>query len=650
VGPVLANGNNLAGLAFTKDGRLYAALQQNPGKVVELDPTNAAVLRTVVNFNNATALATDPISGDLFVSNFDGVQRISNFANGPGTLTPYFSSGFTDGIVFAPDGTLYVKSGCCPDFVARVAGTNTASPGATTIIAYVDEGDGMALESNPADSSKPFLYVNRTNGIITRIDTSALPATPTDPCGSACTDIYTGGTRGDFVTVGPDGCLYATQSERVIKVTKADGSCSLLPVNPAPQLVLAPQTITPSPAQGTPETFTASFRNLSVPTGTPVTLTVIGPNLQALLERTDATGQATFTYAGTFTGTDALVATATVDTQTLTSNVAQVTWTAGPHTTFLSLNTSRSSGTPNTPLPLTATLVDVSASPAVAVPNVTLHFALAGQTCTGTTDSTGTASCALTPHVATGAYPLNADFLGTSFFLASSASKGVDLVTGAPVQQGFKNGDFCTYSKGAFAGRGVPGQFFDHSFLTTFARGLTLGDPTDTSPTDTKHDATWTATPTGQSALKTYLTSAAGGANTALTTDTTNATSTSGGELPRQTAAFTLNVGFDNANVSGGTDPGLFGDLTLCHLAAGSVIGSWTLSAAQAAALNGKSVSQVLTATNNALGSDGLPAYATPCGTNCNQGMGELNQLVTQLNTSFDACVVSSFATAFLCK
>src|SRR5205823_9357594 len=129
------------------------------------------------------------------------------------------------GMVFAPDGTLYVKSGCCPDFVARVAGTNTASPGAATIIAYVDEGDGMALEANPADPSKPFLYVSRTNGIITRIDTGALPATPTDPCGSPCTDIYTGGTRGDFVTVGPDGCLYATQSERVIKITKADGSC-----------------------------------------------------------------------------------------------------------------------------------------------------------------------------------------------------------------------------------------------------------------------------------------------------------------------------------------------------------------------------------------------------------------------------------------
>src|SRR5262249_4336046 len=67
----------------------------------------------------------------------------------------------------------------------------------------------------------------------------------------------------------------------------------------------------------------------------------------------------------------------------------------------------------------------------VALSNATLHFALAGQTCTGTTDSTRTASCAITPHAAAGAYPLSADFLGTSSFLTSSASKTVNLV-GSP--------------------------------------------------------------------------------------------------------------------------------------------------------------------------------------------------------------------------
>ena len=152
-----------------------------------------------------------------------------------------------------------------------------------------------------------------------------------------------------------------------------------------------------------------------------------------------------------------MVAVANPSGSPLHSNTGAVTWTAGQHTTFLSLNESPSGGTPNTPLTLIATLVDVSATPAVAVPNATLHFALAGQTCTGTTDSTGTASCAITPHVAAGSYPLLADFLGTPSFLASFASKAVDLVTVAPVPQGFKNGDFCTYSRGAFAGSGVPG-------------------------------------------------------------------------------------------------------------------------------------------------------------------------------------------------
>src|SRR5262249_51308207 len=132
-----------------------------------------------------------------------------------------------------------------------------------------------------------------------------------------------------------------------------------------------------------------------------------------------------------FHRTDALVATATVGTQTVTSNVAQVTWTPGPHTTFLSLNASRSSGTVNTPLPLTATLVDASVSPAVALSNATLSFALAGQTCPAITNSSGTASCTLTPTAAAGAYSLTANFTGTNQLLASTASKTVDLVATA---------------------------------------------------------------------------------------------------------------------------------------------------------------------------------------------------------------------------
>jgi hypothetical protein len=62
----------------------------------------------------------------------------------------------------------------------------------------------------------------------------------------------------------------------------------------------------------------------------------------------------------------------------------------------------------------------------------------------------------------------------------------------------------------------------------------------------------------------------------------------------------------------------------------------------QAAPLNGKSVSDVLADANNALCGNGLPSYVG--------SFGDLNQLVTALNESFDNCKVSSFATAYLSK
>ena len=55
------------GLALAKDGRLYLA-RQFAGDVVEINPTSGVVLRTVASIFFAAALATDPLSGDLFVS------------------------------------------------------------------------------------------------------------------------------------------------------------------------------------------------------------------------------------------------------------------------------------------------------------------------------------------------------------------------------------------------------------------------------------------------------------------------------------------------------------------------------------------------------------------------------------------------------
>jgi len=117
-------------LAFSKDGCLYLA-RQGAGDIVELDPANGTILRTVAQIDHVNGLAIDPVSGDLFVSTPGGsstIWRVSNFASGPGTVTAYASIGVADGLAFGPDGTLYAA--ITNDSVAAIQGTNAPTPGA----------------------------------------------------------------------------------------------------------------------------------------------------------------------------------------------------------------------------------------------------------------------------------------------------------------------------------------------------------------------------------------------------------------------------------------------------------------------------------------------------------------------------------------
>jgi sugar lactone lactonase YvrE len=215
----------LTGLAFGRDGRLYAARRTGArsGGVLEIDQDSGAVLRTVAsNLPCPTGLAADPQSGDLFVSTVDcgpGVLRLARPARGAASVTAYVTGIAADGLTFDRDGTLYVAH--APDArgatVSEVAGTTSPSPGERRSLVAVPGADGTAL-GTPAttEGTPPFLVVNRHDGTITRVELDGSGRT---------TDLVAGGTRGDLSAVGPDGCLYATQTDTIMKVSAAGGRC-----------------------------------------------------------------------------------------------------------------------------------------------------------------------------------------------------------------------------------------------------------------------------------------------------------------------------------------------------------------------------------------------------------------------------------------
>jgi hypothetical protein len=214
----------LAGFAFTRDGRLYAALK-NAGAVVELDQATGAIKRTVASgIACATGLASDPLSNDLFVSQntcTPHILRISDFADGRGQVSRYATSPCcVDGLAFGPDGTLYAASG---ESVLAIDGTSSSTAGAARTAALVPNGDGVAV-GVPGEGESPFVFVNRTDGIVTRVDFSATPP--------AQRDIFTDGTRGDFVAVDSRGCLYITQTSSIVRVTPSGRRCELSPTTP----------------------------------------------------------------------------------------------------------------------------------------------------------------------------------------------------------------------------------------------------------------------------------------------------------------------------------------------------------------------------------------------------------------------------------
>ena len=105
----------------------------------------------------------------------NSIYRISDPEGAP-NVTAYSNPGPTDGIAFAPDGTLYSNSdyegGNASTPVDRIAGTNSATPGAVTQVAIVPGGPtaASAVATDPSNpTTAKYLFVNCNNGTLTKV-------------------------------------------------------------------------------------------------------------------------------------------------------------------------------------------------------------------------------------------------------------------------------------------------------------------------------------------------------------------------------------------------------------------------------------------------------------------------------------------------
>jgi hypothetical protein len=147
-------------------------------------------------------------------------------------------------------------------------------------------------------------------------------------------------------------------------------------------------------------------------------------------------GGVVFSYSGLHAGVDNVSASATINGNDVQSNVVEVTWSAGKHTTFIDLNNTVASGTIGSAQTMAATLFDQSVSPFAPIAGETVQFALAGQACSATTDGNGRAACNLAVSALTQC-TLTATFDGDSEYDAASASQ---LFAVASIDVIFTNG------------------------------------------------------------------------------------------------------------------------------------------------------------------------------------------------------------------
>jgi len=413
--------NEDTGMAFDPAGNLYST-QFAANTAVKFDNQGNLVGTFGGGYNAHPESIVRDSAGDFYVGEADGSHQVRKFDAGGAllaTYSPATDDRGTDWIDLAADQCtlFYTSEG---DLVKRFnVCTNTQLPDFATL----PSSPGYALRIRPNQE----VMVAGTSAVYRFSPTGTLLHTYTFPGTSLLFALNLDSDLTSFWTGDlPTG--------KVFKVDINNGSTlTTFATNPGvdlgglavfgevtaaqPKLTLAPASSTRRVGQTV--TLTAQLINVVNPAGTDVTFTVTGANPQTGHAAADANGIATFTYTGTSSGTDTVVATAdpTLPPGTLTSNPATVVWTKIP--TKLTYDGATTADF-HDPATLSATLTDDSAN---ALPGKPVTFTMGAESCTGTTGTNGQAACQITPSEPAGTYTVTATFSTDNQYLGSSDSK-----------------------------------------------------------------------------------------------------------------------------------------------------------------------------------------------------------------------------------
>jgi hypothetical protein len=176
----------------------------------------------------ATGLAIDPVNGDVYIAGEQepgggGIFRVQNPTSGSPTVTTIATDSIGyDGIAISSDGSRLYGARGGDQHVVGFGRSGSGFGGAPVLdVSLAPHGpDGVAVAPSgisvtPSGGGAPIdvsnnVFVDSNDGTVERIDVNN---------SNAVSVAAAGGTRGDFTTVGPDGCLYATQATSVEKLS-----------------------------------------------------------------------------------------------------------------------------------------------------------------------------------------------------------------------------------------------------------------------------------------------------------------------------------------------------------------------------------------------------------------------------------------------